>query len=323
LELALKAQHQAQGFSGLDAVHLSHDALPELNQSDIQIPKEVLFISGMTAGHTDALPLNRVLGRASASQGWILGMGSQRKALESEFRLWAELKSEYPNLKLIANLGLSQVIDASTESLLKLTKDTGALGLAVHLNALQEALQPEGTPNFKGGVEKLRELAGAFSSAGLKLIVKETGCGFSERTLKKLLPVEKAGLFALDVSGLGGTHWGRIEGARAGNTGGKIQEAASQTFQNWGESTVSSVKNAKAILKSTEVWASGGVRSGLDAAKLFALGATRVGFAKPALEAALKGEDTLIHWMNQVEFELKTALFCTGSKDLTELKNAL
>jgi isopentenyl-diphosphate delta-isomerase len=125
-------------------------------------------------------------------------------------------------------------------------------------------------------------------------------------------------LGALDVSGLGGTHWGRVEGDRASRE--SLQALAAQTFKNWGESTVDSLLNARKILGNrTEIWASGGVRSGLDAAKLIALGASQVGYASPALEMALKGNEKLNHWMELQEFELKIAIFCTGSESCLKL----
>jgi isopentenyl-diphosphate delta-isomerase len=126
------------------------------------------------------------------------------------------------------------------------------------------------------------------------------------------------------VSGLGGTHWGRIEGDRAEK--GSSQALAAKTFQNWGIGTTESLLNGVKALKggpkrkkAMELWASGGVRSGLDAAKLIALGAKAVGFAQPAMAKALLGRNSLIEWMAQVEYELKTAMFCTGSKDIKSL----
>ena len=123
---------------------------------------------------------------------------------------------------------------------------------------------------------------------------------------------------AVDVSGLGGTHWGRIEGHRA--THDPMRQQTAQTFQNWGIDTVQSVKNAVAIKPDFEIWGSGGVRHGLDAAKLLALGASTIGFAKPMLEEALKSTDHVVAKMSAIEYELKTALFCTGSKVLNDLK---
>ena len=151
---------------------------------------------------------------------------------------------------------------------------------------------------------------------GVPVVLKETGCGFSQATLYR---VSRIGLSAIDVSGLGGTHWGRIEGARADV--GSIQSIAATTFAQWGESTVNSVRAAVKVLPSSvEIWASGGVRSGLDAAKLLALGAHRVGFAKPALEAALQGLEALEFWMQTREFELKVAMFCSGAATCQELR---
>jgi len=183
------------------------------------------------------------------------------------------------------------------------------------LNALQEVIQPEGTPTFTGGIKALRALATRLS---VPLILKETGCGFSPRTLEKIRGLKLA---AVDVSGLGGTHWGRIEGVRAERGGDSLRARTAETFANWGVTTVESVRAAAKILpKSTEIWASGGVRTGLDAAKFISLGATRVGFAKPALEAALLGERELAVWMETVEFELRTALFCAGYRTPAALR---
>jgi isopentenyl-diphosphate delta-isomerase len=214
----------------------------------------------------------------------------------------------------LGNIGLSQATKADPKALKKLALNLGADAFAIHLNALQEALQPEGTPNFSGGVSALRKLCRTF---GVPLILKETGCGFSEKTLKKIKTLKLA---AVDVSGLGGTHWGRIEGMRSMAAGDQIRAQAAETFANWGVSTVDSVRAARKILpKTTEVWASGGVRSGLDAAKLLALGANRVGFAKPALEAALLGDAELDAWMTKIEFELRLALYSSGYRTVKAL----
>ena len=120
------------------------------------------------------------------------------------------------------------------------------------------------------------------------------------------------------MSGTGGTHWGRIEGHRAVND--YLRHQAASTFRNWGIDTLQSVKNAAAINPAFEIWGSGGVRHGLDAAKLFALGATTVGFAKPMLEAALESSQHVFDKMMAIEYELKTAMFCTGSLVLSDLK---
>ena len=149
----------------------------------------------------------------------------------------------------------------------------------------------------------------------LPVIVKETGCGFSIPTLKRLNDI---GVAAVDVSGLGGTHWGRIEGHRVIDDPKRSHAAVS--FKNWGIDTVTSVSNASNIIPNYEIWGSGGVRHGLDAAKLIALGATTIGFAKPLLQAALQSADDVVSVMETMEYELKVAMFCTGSLVLDDLK---
>lgn len=327
LELATQEIFQTAGQSELDLLHFPHEALPEINFDEVSL-KSKLFggetpvpfaISGMTAGHEDAFEINLRLARACTRRGWIMGVGSQRRELsDSTFgkKEWAALREENPHLFLIANLGITQLISNSPEKLLPLIENLKADAIAIHLNALQEVIQPEGTPQFRGGLAAIDSLA---KSLDIPVIIKETGCGFSETTLEKL---SRTGIQAVDVSGKGGTHWGRIEGARA--DAGSVQSIAAKTFENWGNSTVSSVMAAsKTLGVEKEIWASGGVRSGLDAAKLIALGASRVSYAKPALVAALESQASLEAWMELQEFELKTAMFVTGSSSLPQLRKVL
>ncbi|MGZ3697670.1 MAG: type 2 isopentenyl-diphosphate Delta-isomerase, partial [Bdellovibrionota bacterium] len=218
IRLALDPAHQAEGLSALDRVRLVHEALPELDFSEIFLDSPFLgendltpfYVAGMTAGHEDAPRINRLLAEACAARGWVMGVGSQRRELgeKSEDR-WSEIRASFPKLKLLANIGISQLITASTADLRTLVERLDARALVVHVNALQEALQVEGTPNFRGA---LPALARVCRELGAPVVLKETGCGFSEATLRRLA---ETGLAAIDVSGLGGTHWGRIEGARA------------------------------------------------------------------------------------------------------------
>jgi isopentenyl-diphosphate Delta-isomerase len=244
-------------------------------------------------------------------------VGSQRRELESQLSenvdRWKVLRQESPRVTMFANLGISQLIHAPLAQVRKLVDSLEAQALMIHANALQEVMQPEGTPQFKGALNALKRLC---AEIGVPVAVKETGCGFSAATLRRLRDI---GIVAVDVSGLGGTHWGRLEGARADE--GSVHAVAAQTFADWGEPTVESVIAARHELSSsTEVWASGGVRTGLDAAKLIALGANQVGFAKPALEAALAGEEELRQWMAAREYELRVALFCTGCESPSMLR---
>ncbi|NDG85941.1 MAG: hypothetical protein EBX52_13010 [Proteobacteria bacterium] len=171
----------------------------------------------------------------------------------------------------------------------------------------------EGTRDFRGGIAAISNL---IEQVSLPVILKETGSGMSEAFLKRIshLPIH-----AVDVSGLGGTHWGRIEGMRAGD--GTIASTLGKTFGEWGVPTAESISNSVATLGSrgVKIWASGGIRSGLDAAKCLALGASATGFARPALASALAGEAALEQWMGRMEQELRIALFCTNSAGVREL----
>ncbi len=334
LNLALLDEMQATESATLERVRLLHDSLPELNLNEVSIESGFLdemlatpfFIAGMTGGVDQAEKINSTIAELASARGWIMGVGSQRREVcggegDDPNTLFQDpvnnsLTQRFPKLRLIANLGISQLItihqQKSWDSLQKVLDRMNPALIAIHLNPLQEAIQPEGTPQFKGALQALKVWS-ALSS--VPVVIKETGSGMSLSTLKKLSELK---IFAVDVSGLGGTHWGRIEGRRAPEN--SINATLGETFGNWGVTTVESVQNAATLIrKPTEIWASGGVRNGLDAAKLLALGAHRVGFAKPALEAALSGTAALERWMQTREEELKVALFCSGSSTLSDL----
>ncbi len=320
IRLALNPENEAAGSSGLDRISLRHEALPELDFSEIDISTQAFgkvcptpfFICSMTAGHSSAQSINLVLAQASAQQGWLMGVGSQRRQLfdASAKKEWLSIRKEVPDARLIGNIGLSQLIQTPMDDIERMLEPLAAEALFIHTNPVQECLQPEGTPYFKGGLQAIENIC---QKLCIPVIFKETGCGFSKQTLSKLL---NCGLYAVDLSGLGGTHWGRIEGKRSIT----MHAQAAQTFRNWGISTVSSLLHGQSLSPDYELWASGGVRSGLDAAKLLAIGAKHVGFAKPILEAALAGYDTLSQYMQRVEFELKMSLFCTGSCHIEALR---
>ena len=323
IRLSLSDQNQALGLSGLDEIALIHEALPDLDFNDITLETKTLglrlnapfLISSMTAGHAASPALNRRLIAATEARGWAMGVGSQRRELNDAAAAdeWRQIRRDHPRAILFGNLGLAQLIHTPTDQVRRLTDALGAEGLFIHLNALQECLQPEGTPNFRGGLVAIARLCRELE---VPVIIKETGCGISPSTLRRLADV---GVRALDVSGLGGTHWGRIEGGRALNQD-PIRAGAAETFKDWGISTAAALVGAAEIKLDAEIWASGGIRSGLDAAKCLAMGATMVGLAKPILESALEGERALDECMSRLEFELKTALFCTGFGTIGDLR---
>ena len=325
IELALMPANQSSELNAFDNYSLIHEALPDINFSDISIQgirfnkpvQKPFIVSSMTAGHTNAININRSLIEACTQSDWAMGVGSQRRELTDKKAAmeWEILRQDFPKVTLYSNLGIAQIINTPISAIERLIESLQASALIIHCNPLQEIIQPEGTTNFKGCWDALKQLTQHIKSPN---IIKETGCGFSKNTLSRL---NDLGITAVDVSGSGGTHWGRIEGNRAENH--EIKQQTALTFRNWGIDTIQSIRNALAIKPQFELWGSGGVRHGLDAAKLFALGATTVGFAKPMLEVALESSAHVLQKMVLIEYELKTAMFCTGSLVLSDLKEKI
>lgn len=267
---ALKPVNEAVGLSGLDSIHLPHEAIPDIDFQSIDIStyrfgKRVsspFIVSSMTAGHPDAININLRLMEACDVTGWSMGVGSQRRELwdPEAAAEWADLRAQMPDIVLFGNLGIAQLIETPFQHIEKLVDNLEASGMIIHCNPLQECLQPEGTTDFQGTFDAMTTLA---ENLSIPVIIKETGCGFSPSTLSRLISTNIA---AVDVSGLGGTHWGRIEGQRA--IADPIRQRAAETFKNWGVSTVDAVKYAVNLTPNYEIWGSGGVRNGLDAAKL-------------------------------------------------------
>lgn len=321
IQFALLDETEAKGYSGLDSIILNHEALPDINFDEINISTTQLghavatpfLISSMTAGHQNAPILNQRLMQAAQIQGWSMGVGSQRKELASKdsHHEWLSVRKSFPSLRLYGNIGISQLITSPVDDIKRLVDNLEAQAMQIHLNPLQECIQPEGTPFFKGAHQAIETIVKALD---VPIIIKETGCGFSKKTLLRL---NNTGVKAVDISGFGGTHWGRIEGMRSQD---KLQLSAASTFKYWGVSTLTAMQYANTLPLDYEIWGSGGIRTGLDAAKLIALGANTIGFAKPMLQAALNSTDDVVETMKQIENELKIALFCTGHSTLQTLK---
>lgn len=326
IRIALDPRSQVEGLSGLDKVQLIHEALPNLNFKEVdpstsffsgkhQRPLSApFFISSMTAGHEMAPEINSRLAQISAEKQILMGVGSQRRELADvgARQEWKQVRKQAPKALLLGNLGIAQVIRTPVSQVQDLIDSLEAEALFIHLNPLQECLQPEGTPEFRGGYEALEALV---KNLSVPVVVKEVGCGFSKETLQRLYNL---GVHAVDVSGLGGTHWGRVEGYRSEKT--ELLFKVAQTFENWGLSTVDSLLSANEISEKKSVWVSGGVRDGLQAAKLLAMGADMVGLAQPWLKAALAGPEAVSELYEKLLLELKIAMFCTGVKDIAEFK---
>ncbi|KQS54223.1 isopentenyl pyrophosphate isomerase [Brevundimonas sp. Leaf363] len=310
--------------SGLEAVRFVHDALPDLDHDAIDLSTRFLgrssrlpfLISSMTGGPSRAEAVNARLAEAAQALGVVLAVGSQRVALESDGHrgLGRDLRRRAPDALILANLGAVQfALGYGPDEARRAVEMIGADALILHLNPLQEAVQPEGDRDWRGVARGIEQVALAFPG---KLIVKETGAGLSGATARRLADM---GVAALDVAGAGGTNWGLIEGARA--SGGHA-EALAAPFAGWGVPTARSLIDCARAAPELELIGSGGVRDGLDAARAIRLGARLVGQAAGILDAALSSTDAVVDHLQLKAAQLRLACFCTGSADLEALAQA-
>lgn len=315
IEISLKKDVSSSLATGFEDIKLVHNAMPSINKKDIDASCDFLgkklsyplIICAMTGGTPDAEKINKNLAAAAEELGLALGLGSERAALQ-DAKLWKtyEVRDVAPNIPLIANLGLVQFskgygLKEAKEAIEKI----GADALAVHLNALQEAVQPEGDTDFKGAFEHLKELC---HDLGKPVIAKETGAGISRDVAHRLA---SAGAYAIDVSGAGGTSFSQVEHHR----GGKSAEA----FREWGIPTACAVAEIAGAVAS-KVIASGGIRTGVDAAKAISLGADYAGIALPLLAPALESKEAVVEKLKIILDEFKNAMFLVNAKTIAELQ---
>jgi isopentenyl-diphosphate delta-isomerase len=328
LRLSASGDVDALAGPGWDDVKLVHEALPEVDQCAINLSvsflgrdlRAPLVIAGMTGGHRTAHDVNAVLARAAERHGLAMGVGSQRAALRrAELAYtYTVVRSSAPTAFLIANIGAPQLIAQGDTPALSLDDVDDAVrmiradALAVHLNFLQESVQPEGERRAKGCTAAI---AGVVAHVAVPVLAKETGAGMSQTTAVRLRDL---GVKALDVGGVGGTSFAAVEGLRASAQGASGAQRLGEVFRDWGIPTPVSVAGVQ--LAGLPVIATGGIRTGLDAAKAIALGATLVGVARPLLQAALEGDAAVDAWIEQFLSELRTTLFLTGSGDLPSLR---
>jgi isopentenyl-diphosphate delta-isomerase len=314
-------QEVEEGENLFNEVHLIHIALPEIDYEDVDTSITVFnkrlsfpFIIGAITGGTEtAEKVNTVLAKCAEELGIGMYVGSQRIAIVKpetarSFRVVAE---NAPTALKIANLGAPQVSRLDEKVLSDWVSQAidmiNADAIAIHLNPAQEVFQPEGEPWFRGVLDKLRFIK---SVANRPLIVKEVGNGISMEVAKAL--ASRVNPDAIDVAGVGGTSFIRIESIRAGTT----DEA--NVFSGWGIPTAASICEVRSVYNGL-VFASGGVRSGLDGAKAIAIGANVFSMSKPLLISALKGYNEARAFISRLFKEFKTAMFLTGSKNVEEL----
>lgn len=310
-----------RGWPGFDEVRISHCALPECNLDELATSttflghefKIPLFIAGMTGGHPETREINRRLARAAERFGIGIGVGSQRAALvdpalEDTFSV---VREEAPHAFIVANLGIVQLRDHGMEWAERAVEMIDADAIAIHLNFLQEAIQPEGDHDATGCTDALTSLCSEF---GLPVIVKETGSGISAETARTCWT---AGASAIDVGGWGGTSWAAIEGLRAGERENSGLVRLGKVFEEWGIPTVVSI--CEAASTGGPIIATGGIRSGLHMAKAMTLGADLSGMALPLLAPALEGEEALFERIDEISHEFMVAMFLSGSRNTAEL----
>ncbi len=308
--------------TGLSRYRFVHNALPELDIDEIDLSTTFLgkrlqapiLISSMTGGFDLARKVNRNLAAAAQSLGLAMGVGSQRVAVEEPSAAGSfEVRDVAPDILLFGNLGAVQLNYGYTvEHCRRAVSMIGADALILHLNVLQEAVQPEGNRNFKGLGEKI---AAVCRDLEVPVIAKEVGNGIS---VDAAIRLQRAGVKALDVAGYGGTSWSAVEAQRAVKQGKRPDTA----FAAWGIPTEEALVSVRQALPDIQLIASGGVRSGVDIAKAIALGADLGAFGQPLLAAALESSAKVIEFIAGVIHELKVSMLCVGAADLTALRKA-
>lgn len=327
LRLSATGDVEATRGAGWEDVQLVHEALPEVDLEAVDLGVEFLghrlraplLIAGMTGGHSTAHEVNAALARAAERHGLAMGVGSQRAALRRPelADTYRVVREQAPSTMLLGNIGAPQLIAQGATPPVGLDEVVAAIemiradALAVHLNFLQESVQPEGERRAVGCADAIRLLV---AGVGVPVVAKETGAGFSRATALRLRDL---GVAALDVGGVGGTSFAAVEGHRAADAGLVGARQLGEVFRDWGIPTPVAVVGARAA--GLPIVATGGIRSGLDAAKALALGANLVGVARPLLRAALEGDAALDAWLGQFLAELTTALFLTGSANVAAL----
>ncbi len=308
--------------AGFEDIMLVHRALPEMGMDDINLSTELLgksmnapfLIASITGGHPDTIPINAALASAAEETGIGIGVGSQRAAIEdpSQEASFRVVRDEAPNAFVYGNIGAAQIKQYGVEGVEKLIEMIDADAMAIHLNFLQEAIQPEGDRNASDALESIREIC----SMKIPIIVKETGSGISH---EDALLLKKAGVAAIDVGGVGGTSWSGVEVYRARARKDRISEMIGELFWDFGIPTVPSIVECSVSLP---VIATGGIRTGLDIAKSIAMGASAASAALPFVGPAMKGKQEVIKSIALLLDELKVAMFLCGCMNVKKLHSA-
>jgi isopentenyl-diphosphate delta-isomerase len=299
--------------TGFEDIELIHNALPEVDKNEIDLSTSVfgkkldspLFITAITGGHPAAKDVNKQLAIAAEENNIALGVGSQRAACEHPelADTYSVVRENAPDCLLVGNIGAPQLNLAN-----KAVEILDADILAIHLNPLQESIQPEGDIDARGFLDLISKIT---DLVDIPVMAKETGCGISAETAKQLV---NAGISFIDVEGAGGTSWAAVETYRSDD------RYYGELFWDWGIPTaISTAEVVNAV--DVPVISSGGIRSGLEAAKAIALGADSVGMALPFLKKSISQEE-LNQLINKFNDSLRIAMFLVGANNIEELKQS-
>ncbi len=299
--------------NGFEDIELIHNVLPEIDKQEIDLSTDAfgkkldspLFITAITGGHPAAKEINKQLAIAAENNGIAMGVGSQRAACEHP-----ELEDTYtivrenaPDCLLVGNIGAPQLNLAE-----KAVEILDADILAIHLNPLQESIQPEGDLDARGYIDLISQIT---DSVSIPVLAKETGCGISAESAQLLV---NAGVNYIDIEGAGGTSWAAVETYRAED------RYLGEIFWDWGIPTaISTAEVVNAV--DVPVISSGGIRTGLEAAKAIALGADAVGMALPFLKNS-SSQENLNKFIQRFNDSLRIAMFLVGASNIEELKRS-
>ncbi|MBM7565436.1 type 2 isopentenyl-diphosphate Delta-isomerase [Paenibacillus sacheonensis] len=326
IRICLQEQVQNTGSgTGFDGYRFRHQALPELSFREIDLStifldkrlSAPLLISSMTGGTEETAIINERLAEAAEARGWAMGLGSMRAAIENEaLAATFQIRKFAPSIPVIANLGAVQLnYGYGIDQCRRAVELAEADALVLHLNSMQEVFQPEGDTDFRGLLSRIAEVCRLMD---VPVGVKEVGWGIDAETAKVLL---EAGLSFIDVAGAGGTSWSQVEKYRARD---ELRAEAAAAFADWGTPTAACVRDIRAALPEAAIIASGGLASGVDAAKAIALGADLAGYGRVLLGGAADPEGgsaaALIRQMERIEFELRAAMFGIGAGTIGQLR---
>lgn len=306
----------------LEHVDLVHDSLPELALDEIDMSVTILgkklkapiVISAMTGGTARARDINRELASIAEERGYGFGLGSQRPMLRGDRDDTYAVRDVAPTTLILGNIGAVQARELATDAVMDLVSRVGADALCIHMNPAQEIVQPGGDRYFAGALGAMERLA---EELKVPVVAKETGCGIGPRTAKR---IARAGVRHIDVSGAGGTSWVAVETERAAAGARSLGMA----LREWGVPTAASVMVAKKTKPRFEtIIATGGIQSGLDAAKAIVLGAHAAGLARPVLQALVAGgRDGALRFLSQVEAEIRAVMLLVGAGSVRALRKA-